>query len=103
VYTAWEFVDICALSAEIEDADFGIWHTTVEAGLRVWLYCDRLSASVLAIQIRHVRAGFNGSDFGDGHASDGVPCSCSSGNTSLDDEPWRRCIRWDSVGLVNVR
>ena len=24
----------------------------------------------------------------------GVPCSCSSGSTSLDDEPLRRCCGW---------
>lgn len=32
-----ELVDICALTAKVEDADLWVWHTTVEAGLRVWL------------------------------------------------------------------
>ena len=37
VDAAWELVDVGALAAEIEDADLWVWHTTVEAGLWVWL------------------------------------------------------------------
>lgn len=37
VDTQWELVDVRALAAEIEDADLGVWHTTVEAGFWVWL------------------------------------------------------------------
>jgi hypothetical protein len=32
-----EFIDIRTFTAQIEDADLGVWHTTVEAGFRVWL------------------------------------------------------------------
>lgn len=32
-----ELVDIGAFAAEIENADFGVGHTTVEAGFGVWL------------------------------------------------------------------
>lgn len=35
--TAWEFVDIGLLSAQIEDSDLRVGHTTVESRLRVWL------------------------------------------------------------------
>ena len=31
VHTAWEFVDVCALAAKIEDTDLWVWHTTVES------------------------------------------------------------------------
>lgn len=37
VHAAGEFVDVGTLASEIEDADFRVWHTTVEAGLWVWL------------------------------------------------------------------
>ena len=40
-----EVVDAGALAAEVEDADFGVWYTAVEAGFGVWLY--RLSESLL--------------------------------------------------------
>lgn len=33
-----EFIDVGALATEIEDTDFGVWNTTVEAGLGVWLW-----------------------------------------------------------------
>lgn len=32
-----ELIDICALSAEIKDTNLGVWYTTVESGLWVWL------------------------------------------------------------------
>ena len=32
-----ELVDVRALAAKVEDTDLGVGHTTVEAGLRVWL------------------------------------------------------------------
>lgn len=32
-----EFIDVGTLAAKVEDADFGVGYTTVEAGLRVWL------------------------------------------------------------------
>lgn len=32
-----EFIDVGTLAAQIENADFGIGDTTVEAGLGVWL------------------------------------------------------------------
>jgi len=37
VDAAGELVDVGALAAQVEDADLGIGHTTVEARLRVWL------------------------------------------------------------------
>ena len=37
MHTAWEFVNVGALAAEIEDADLRVWHTAVETRLRVWL------------------------------------------------------------------
>lgn len=38
-----EIVDICALSAEIEDSDLWVGDTTVESGLRVWLKLEKWS------------------------------------------------------------
>ena len=32
-----KFIDVGTLAAEIEDADFGVWYTAVEARLGVWL------------------------------------------------------------------
>lgn len=37
VDAAWELIDVRTLTAQVEDADLGVGHTTVEAGLRVWL------------------------------------------------------------------
>ena len=37
VYAEGKFIDVGTLAAEIEDADFGVGHTTVEAGFRIWL------------------------------------------------------------------
>lgn len=37
VYAEGEFIDVGALPAEIEDADFGVGDTTVEAGFGIWL------------------------------------------------------------------
>lgn len=39
-----EFIDVGTLAAKIEDADFGVGHTTVEAGFRVWLSINSWSA-----------------------------------------------------------
>lgn len=35
-----EFIDVGTLAAEIENANFWIWDTTVESGLGVWLSRD---------------------------------------------------------------
>lgn len=35
-----EFIDVGALTAEVEDSNFGVGYTTVEAGLGVWLQDD---------------------------------------------------------------
>ena len=43
-----ELIDVRALAAEIEDANLWVWHTTVEAGLGVWLSRSALSVSVLS-------------------------------------------------------
>lgn len=32
-----KFIDVGTLAAQIENADFGIGHTTIEAGLGIWL------------------------------------------------------------------
>ena len=32
-----KFIDVGTLAAQVEDADFGIRDTTVEAGLGIWL------------------------------------------------------------------
>jgi hypothetical protein len=32
-----ELVDTGLLPTQIKDADLGVWHTTVEAGLGIWL------------------------------------------------------------------
>ena len=32
-----EFIDVGSLAAQVENADFGIGHTTVEARLGIWL------------------------------------------------------------------
>jgi hypothetical protein len=37
VNAEWELVDIGAFTTEIEDSDFGVGDTTVEAGFGVWL------------------------------------------------------------------
>ena len=36
VHAEREFIDVSALAAEIEDADFGVGNTTVKAGFGVW-------------------------------------------------------------------
>lgn len=41
-----EFVNVGALAAKIEDADFGVGNTAVEAGFGVWLW--RRAGSVLS-------------------------------------------------------
>jgi hypothetical protein len=32
-----ELVNVCTLSAKVEDSDLGVGDTTVESGLRIWL------------------------------------------------------------------
>ena len=32
----WKFVNAGFLPTQVEDADFGVWNTTVEAGFGVW-------------------------------------------------------------------
>ena len=95
VNTAWEVVDAGALAAEIENAYFGVWHTAVEARFGVWLY-SRIDPSVFVLMISssssppktvfavHLRRPLARGNH--------VPCSCSSGSTSLDDEPLRQCF-----------
>ena len=39
VHAERELVDIGAFTAEVEDADFGVGDTAVEAGFGVWLPC----------------------------------------------------------------
>lgn len=53
VDAAGELVDICALAAEVENADLRVGHTTVEAGLRVWLYAESCCQR-LFLRVRHV-------------------------------------------------
>lgn len=64
-----KLVDICSLTAKIEDADLWVGHTTVETRLWVWLAVKR-SAAVYVGKMSRSRT------------------SCSSGNTSLDDAPF---------------
>ena len=47
-----KFIDVGTLAAEIEDADFGIGDTTVEAGLGIWLKVDVELASQSAAAYR---------------------------------------------------
>jgi len=35
--TSWKFIDAGLLPAQVEDADFRVGDTTVEAGFGVWL------------------------------------------------------------------
>lgn len=92
---AREFVDVRALAAKVEDTDLWIRHTTVEAGLRVWLYHILLVYVALAASraksFPPVSISFMCSAYPSGFHSS-IPCSCSSGSTSLDDEPLRRCL-----------
>lgn len=37
VHAEREFIDVGALAAEIEDADFGVGNAAVEAGFGIWL------------------------------------------------------------------
>lgn len=41
-----EFIDVRTLAAKVEDADFGVWYTTVEAGLWVWLSEKKVLATI---------------------------------------------------------
>lgn len=38
-----EFIDIGAFTAEVEDTDFGVRDTAVEAGFGVWLWKWKMS------------------------------------------------------------
>lgn len=42
-----EFIDVGTLAAQVENADFRIGDTTVEAGLGIWLWEDLNSATIL--------------------------------------------------------
>lgn len=35
MHAQWEVIDVSLLATEIEDADFGVWHTAAETRLRV--------------------------------------------------------------------
>ena len=73
VYAQWELVDICSLSAKIEDSNFRVRYTTVESGLWVWL--SKISKMSQSIFCRD------------------WPCSCSICNISRVFVPsWRYCI-----------
>ena len=41
-----KFVDVGTLAAQIENADFGVGHTAIEAGLGIWLQGDLESAMI---------------------------------------------------------
>ena len=45
VHAEGEFIDVGTLAAEVEDADFGVGDTAVEAGFGIRLYVRMLSAS----------------------------------------------------------
>jgi hypothetical protein len=47
----WEVVDTSTLTAQVEDTDLCVWHTSVEAGLWVWLVYWLL-AKVLFVSLR---------------------------------------------------
>jgi hypothetical protein len=38
-----ELIDICTFAAKVEDSDFRIRNTTVEAGFRIWLLLANVS------------------------------------------------------------
>jgi len=92
-----KFIDVGALAAEVEDADFGVGNTAVEAGFGVRLlryscqYVSRLSRLNKGYRAQGLRrrikpeAGFRAAAIW----SEGEyrPCSCSSGSISLDGVP----------------
>jgi len=89
-----EFVDICLLSAEIEDANLGVRYTTVETRLWVGLVLYVSFVSVTGLRIASSR-GCSGSR--EIHRVGGgvlgvakwefIPCSCSNGSISQDGAP----------------
>ncbi len=40
VDAVWEAVYVCSLGTDIVNSDFGVWHTTAESALGVWLVLD---------------------------------------------------------------
>ena len=44
-----EFIDVGAFATEIENADFGVGDTAVEAGFGVWLSKWSVSANILIL------------------------------------------------------
>jgi hypothetical protein len=56
VNALWELVDVGTLASEVEDANLGVWHTTVEARLRVWLVL------AVAVATRWTTGHFDGID-----------------------------------------
>ena len=52
--TSWKFVDAGLLPAQVEDADFRVGDTTVEAGFGVWL--------VLAVAVAPSRTSRHGAE-----------------------------------------
>ncbi len=103
VYAQGELVDVGTLAAEIEDSDLRVWYTTVEAGFRVRLQMRSVSRSYMqtsedsfgvvdgnpADQSHHADAASSFSSSHIRYCTSNVPCSCSNGNISLDDGPWR--------------
>ena len=96
VHAEGEFVDVGTLAAQIENADFGIGHTAVEAGLGIWLWED----SDLAVFLNDREEGSweacaacivscpqkaQSAESREVHS----PCSCSSDSILLDDVPSR--------------
>ena len=90
-----EFIDVGAFAAQIENADFGIGDTAVEAGLGIWLKRDLELAMMLNINSRCLcEACETGIMFRPQKAHRAKiqrlrsPCSCSSDNILLDDVPF---------------
>ena len=81
VHTEWEFVYRCLLTTQIVDTDLWVWHTTVVPGLGLK---ERVSMpayfSMTAGCTRYIRKA----------------CSCSNGNSVLDDVP-SSCLLVDKL------
>ena len=52
MHTEREFIDVGTLASEIEDANFRVGHTAVEAGLGIWL--EEKCQECLALQTRYI-------------------------------------------------
>ena len=94
-----ELVDVGLLATEIEDANLGVGHTTVEARLRVRLSSMTVSGMFSLARLPSPLAPFPssfcapggswGPSVGGGDRQNLIiPCSCSSGNIWRDDGPF---------------